>query len=483
MNTFSRKAIQGVEQKTQRVTADNKYLKGVQVKDVASIIEEDCVLWVDSDSIPYFAAAQQDDNYVEVLHKGSGRTMEFSNKTEFKGASRKEGVITQKSWLGVKNLEQEAKGKPVFKLEDFEITQKKRLKHDETTAMRYAQSYMKDYFDSILEQSGCKVMKIALGSGYNVRYDQKLPQIYKGARQDQERPILLSACREWAEANYDCVIVSGEEVDDLVQREAYLGTPAVTGKSKYISMLAAIDKDSLGLPCLNFCYQKKGPMWTNPNPWVISDWEVDGDVGIIEMLDGKCKTTSLLHIARQCCTIDQADGYSMYLHFPKEMHPKEKYSDAGFYKQFCILKTPKDVLQGIADRYAITFPKGLQYTAHDGTEMDIDTMTYLEMIFTCVYMLRKPYGEESMKLWFDKYGVDYSALVHNNLPEKPKTLADETTLRSAITELRTQLAQITDATAPIKSETKPLQIERLNKTVDMLKEYDNMFDKLFTEDN
>ncbi len=442
MSKFSKKANKGVETKPYRVTADNKYLKSVQIKDVENLISEGCVLWVDADSIPYFAAALQDDNYVEVTHTKSSRSMEFKNKTEFKGSSRKEGVITQKSWLGVKNLEQEAKGKPLFELSDFEIVQKKRLTAKEDVCVERAKSYMKDYLGTILDQSGCSTMKVVIGSGHNPRYSLELPSIYKGSRQEQERPILLSNCREWLQDNYDTVVVEGEEADDRVQREGYLGIPSVNGTSKYTVMICAIDKDSLGLPCLNFNYQKKGPLWINPNPWIISDWEVDGDVGIIEMDDGKCRTTSLLHIARQICTIDSADGYSMYLHFPKDMHPKEKFSDAGFYKQFCLLDTPEKVLAGIVERYHITWPKGLQYVSHTGKEMDIDTMTYLEMIFTCVYMLRKPAGEESMKTWFDRYKVDYSCLVDNNLPEKPLPLAPEDKIREVVKHTEQRLEDI-----------------------------------------
>lgn len=463
---FSKKATQGIEKKSNRITVDNKYLKAVQVKNVEEIISEDCVLWVDGDSIPYFAAALQDDNYVEVTHIKSGRSMEFKNKTEFKGSSRKEGVITQKSWLGVKNLEQEAKGKPLFELKDFNIVQKKRLNDSEENCMEKAKSYMKDYLDAILEQSGCKTMKIVIGSGLNHRYNLELPSVYKGSRQDQERPILLSKCREWVEKSYDTVVVEGEEADDRAQREAYLGTPAVNGTSKYTTMLCAIDKDSLGLPCLNFNYQKKGPLWVNPNPWIVSDWEVDGDVGIIEMEDGKCRTTSLLHIARQICTIDSADGYSMYLHFPKEMHPEEKFSDAGFYKQFCLLDTPKKVLEGVVERYFITWPKGLQYTSHTGKEMDIDTMTYLEMIFTCVYMLRKPLGEESIKSWFDKYNVDYSCLVDNNV-EKRLPLASEETIRNTYENTQNVLNELREGLSNTKG-TKPELVSRMLEAAEHL---------------
>lgn len=465
---------------SKRITSDNKYLKSVQVKDVKSIITDDCVLHLDCDSIPYFAASQQDDNYIIVTHKKSGREMEFKNKTEFKGSSNKLGVITQKSWLGAKNLEQQAKGKPEFTLDDFTIEQKKRLRGDKTSCMAKAINYMKDYIDSILTQSGCATLICYLGSGTNHRYLVKLPEVYKGSRKSQERPLLLKDCRQWVEDNYPHKIVVGEESDDVCQREAYKGSLHYHEKGLYSHALAAVDKDSLGLPCLNFCYQKKGPFWVNPNPWIIEDWEVTGGVGEIEMLDGKCKTTSLLMIARQLCTIDQADGYSMYLHLPKELHPKEKYSDAGFFKQFCILKTPKAVLQGIADRYLITFPDGLKYTAHDNTEVHCDTLTYLEMIFTCVYMLRKPLGEETLTKWFDKYDVDYSKLVGNH---KPPTLPlqPEKSVRDTIELQRTKLRDIIESASDTKG-TKQVLIDNLNSVTSNLQELEESLSLFFVQE-
>lgn len=471
MNTFNKVK--------KRITSDNKYLKGVQVKDIKNIITEDCILHLDCDSIPYFGASLQDDNYVIVKHLSSGREMTFKNKTEFKGSSNKAGVITQKSWLGAKNLEQQAKGKTEFTLEDFSIEQKKKLKDTEDSCMSGAISYMREYLDSILFQSGCKTMICYLGGGSNHRHLEKLPEIYKGNRTSQARPLLLDECRKWVDNNYNTVIVEGEEVDDRVQREAYYGSLHYEEHKRYNAVLGGIDKDGLGLPCLNFCYMKKGPFWVNPNPWIVEDWEVTGNVGEIEMLDGKCKTTSLLMIARQCCTIDSADNYSMYLHLPKELHPKEKYSDAGFFKQFCILKTPKEVLQGIADRYFITFPRGLSYQAHDGTDVHCDTMTYLEMIFTCVYMLRKPLGEESIKLWFDKYGVDYSKLVNNHKPPT-YSLVEEEELRTVIEEQRACIEELLTLTSNTKG-TKPILVERLEATTTKLKSLEESLDNFFVK--
>jgi hypothetical protein len=461
-----------------RVTSDNKYLKSIQVKDIKSIITDDCVLHLDCDSIPYFGASLQDDNYVIVTHLVSGREMVFKNKTEFKGGSNKEGVITQSSWLGSKNLEQQAKGKPEFTLDNFSIEQKKKLKSDKDSCMSGAISYMKEYLDSILLQSGCNSMICYLGGGLNHRHSELLPAIYKGNRVSQERPTLLSACREWVENNYHTIIVENEEVDDRVQREAYKGSLYFYEHKKYSAMLGGIDKDGLGLPCLNFCYMKKGPFWTNPNPWVVEDWEVTGGVGKIEMQEGKCRASSLLMIARQLCTIDSADNYSMYLHFPKDMHPKEKYSDAGFFKQFCILKTPKDVLQGIVNRYLITFPRGLKFVAHEGTIVDIDTLTWLEMIFSCVYMLRKPLGEETMKLWLDKYGVDYSALVGNN-KEKVYPFKEEPLLREVVNSLRSEVRDLAELATPKKAEAKPLQIAKLENVVERLNKLEKQFNNLF----
>jgi hypothetical protein len=412
---FNPTQTESTEYKNKRITVDNKYLKKCQIKNIEDYITEDCVLYLDCDSIPYFAASLQDENYIVAKHIKSGNEKEFKNKTEFKGAGKKAGSISKSSWLGVKNLEMEAAGKTPFTLDDFEITQHKRLKRSKEESIVNIQNYIDDYLSSILKQSGCKSLVVILGRGVTFRHSVKLPEVYKGNR-DQERPILLPEARKYILDNYEYIYVGDEsllEADDVAQQKGFEGYKNYRKTGKFDKMIASFDKDARGSPCLLFNYQKKGPFWEYPNPWLIE--ATDRSIGFLEMHDGECKATGLLQKAYQLLTNDSSDNYYFYLRFDKSMHPSTPYSDASFYKEFCLCKTPEDVLSKVVNRFYETFPSGLKYVSWDGEEMDIDTLSWAEMLFSCVHMKLADNDNSTFEKLCNRYNVSVEKIKGNNI--------------------------------------------------------------------
>lgn len=454
-----------------RVTVDNKYFTNIQVKDVKSLLTEDCVLYIDCDTIPFMAASLQDDNYIEVSHPEWNDVQEFKNKTEFKGASRTEGVINQNSWLGIENMKRVATGKLEYVLSDFTITQKKRLKFEESKCLKNIQEYIDDFIDSIKFQADCSNVFCYLGSGDNHRHLLKLPQIYKGNRNDQERPLLLKQAREYVLNNYPSELVVNREADDRIQQAGFEGWLHYKKTGKFNKFITLIDKDGYQAPCLLFSYNKNGPIWAHPNPVLINS--TNEGVGEIEMVGSDCKCAGLLQICYQLCVGDSSDGYSPYLKFDKSMHPEKPYSDASFFKDFFPLKTPKECLQKVVDKFYDFFPKGLKYKAWDETDMHIDTLEWLSILFTCVYMLRAENDATNIKMLLDKFNVDYSKITNNHIrklkghPEVDEAVAEYKGVVDKVMELLSDNSgKAADKTA------------RKDEALDLLKQIGE-FDKLY----
>ncbi|BAV80862.1 putative exodeoxyribonuclease [Vibrio phage RYC] len=485
---FGRKAKQSTQKEpSNRKTFDNKMLKMLQVIDLEDIVTDDLTVVIDSDTIPYRGAAKQDDNYVEVRHIASGQVKEFKNKTEFKGASRKEGVITQKSWLGIENMKRESAGKPPFELEQFEIIPKKRLIADEEQCKKNIREFIDEYISAIKEQTAASQVLCLLGGGDNFRHMLPLPQPYKGNREDVQRPLLLKYAREYLMDNYQHEMLKHDdpmqnrEADDRGQQYMWIGYENYRREGKFNYILAALDKDARQSAGLLFDYNRQGENWINCNPWLIEGTDVS--VGELEYTEkGECKATGLKMVAYQLICGDSADHYHLYLRFPKEMHRSPAYSDAAFFRDFHALSTAKGVLEKVVEVVFETFPKGLQFTDHMGNEQDMDTMTWLECLFTCVYMLHKEKDDTTLSLIMDKHAVNYDCLVGNNAPEAPKQLSEAPVLIEAYDDLQKALAEV-DALLSKKTGKKDDLLERMQVSRTMLEQaWVDLSNKMFVED-
>lgn len=462
-------------QEHNRVTVDNKLFNTIQIKDVENYITDDCTIVIDCDTIPFMAAALQDKNTVLVKNLLTDEEEEFGTKTEFKGAARTPGKISQNSWLGSENLKREAEGKELYTLDDFSITPSKILKWDEDKCMENIKTFIDEYISSIKYQSGCKEVLCLIGEGVCHRNKLLLPLEYKSNRKDSVRPLLLKKARSYLQENYTTEVAVGIEADDVSEMYAFKGYVNYVRNGKFNYMLAALDKDARGTPSLLFDYNKDGPIWKNPNPWLIP--ATNKGVGEIEFCGKECKCTGLMQVCYQLLTGDSIDFFHPYLRFPKDMHPENSYSDASFYKDFVILKTPQECLQKVVDKYFEFFPKGVQYTAWEGTEVDEDTLWWLEKIFTCVYMLRKENDNATIKQLLDHFKVDYKKIVGNNV-EKVLELLEESMLRKVIFELKGSLEYIA------KKDYKPSQkkgdlVECLDLKVELINQVIANFENLY----
>lgn len=477
-----------------RSKQNNSLLQPMQIKDnFFDIVDENAVLWGDFDGIPFKCASSVEDDYIVVkLLKQEDITdkklvfennLEYKNKTDFKGTTKGD-KIGSGSVLHDKNIEREIAGLEPYTMSDFEITPCKKLKHEKgatidgikfENSLEVCKYYIDKWVEACLLQTRLKKVRPVLGSGITHRHSVLVPHQYKSER-NEVRPILLKEARQHLIDNYDTVIApplfEADEVVDAVAAKAY-DHARVTG-TKIRVVKAANDKDAKSKRGVLFDWEKSFH-FNNPQCWLIKDF--DEDVGLLEMHKGSIKGAGSKFFAYQILISDTADEYSPRKYLPSDFkHYGKGYGDESFYKDFSPLKTSEEVWQKVVDKYYEWFPKGLIYTAWDGTEVCEDTLSYLQKHFQLAYMLEGRDDKATVMDLLSKFNVDYSKIVGNNKPKLAPLVPDEL-LRSNLAEysstVESVMALLSDKSGKVAD-----KLSRLEEALKMLGEVKN-FDKLY----
>jgi hypothetical protein len=472
-----------------RSKKDNQLLPELQIKNIKDYVTEDCVNYIDADSIPFMTASSVEDDYIEVLNNITGDVAEYKNITEFKGNLRTEGAIKADSKLGIINIKREAKGEAPFVLKDFTITPKKRLKHEKgcvidgvefKDSFEVCKYYIDQWIDAIKIQTQVPNVVVVTGSGLTHRHDLLLPHQYKSNR-NEVRPLLLKQAREYMMSAYPSELAQqreegvsrGLEADEVVDAHGFEGYVHFRKHGKFNKIKSSLDKDSHNLPSICFDYTKSFH-FDNPHPWLIEHRDVS--VGKIELIKDKVKGVGLLHAAMQIILEDSADEYGSRKYLPNNMKGGISYGPVAFYKDFINLTTAKDILTKVVDIFYNWFPNGLQYTAWDGSEVDEDTLSWLNKCFLCQYMRLKKDDNTQITNWLDQYGIDYSKIVGNNKPKLVPLVSDEL-LRSSLAEYSSTVESVMSLLSD-KSGKVADKSARLEEALKMLGDIKN-FDKLY----
>lgn len=442
MNNFNKRAGKGQEipqeeeNKFIRSKKDNPLLPELQVKgNFFDLVDKDAVLWVDADGIPYKTASSVEEDYIEVTLKEQEEvpehltfkgTFEFKNKTEFKGRARGEN-ISAGSLLSDKNIEREVNGLEPFKLEDFDIVSLKRLKYEDgvtiddqdfSDSLEVCKYFIDKWIEACLTQTQLNKLKLVIGSGDTHRHEVLTPHQYKSER-SESRPLLLIEARQYLVDKYDTYLApetfEADEIVDAVAAKDYDKARSTGNKLKVVK--AANDKDARSKRGILFDWNKSFH-FDNPQCWHIPAF--DEGVGHIELKKGKIKGGGAVFFAYQLLMEDTADEYSPRKYLPKDFeHFGKGYGDTAFYKDFAPLKTSKEVFQLVVDKYFEWFPYGLQYTAWDSTEVDEDTLSYLQKHFQLAWMLEGREDKTTIMDILDEFEVDYEKLKGNNKCSAP----------------------------------------------------------------
>ena len=443
MTNFSKRAgkgqetVQKDENKFIRSKKDNTLLPELQVKGAFfDLVDKDAVLWVDADGIPYKTASSVEEDYIEVTLKEQEEdiqegltfkgTFEFKNRTEFKGRARGEN-ISAGSLLSDKNIEREVNGLEPFKLEDFDIIPLKRLKYEDgvtiddqdfSDSLEVCKYFIDKWIEACLIQVQLNKVKLVIGSGDTHRHEVLVPHQYKSER-SESRPLLLTEARQYLVDKYDTYVApetfEADEIVDAVAAKDYDKARSSGEKIKVVK--SANDKDSRSKRGILFDWNKSFH-FDNPQCWHIPAF--DEGVGHIALKKGEIKGGGSLFFAFQLLMQDQADEYSPRKYLPKDfVHFGKGYGDTAFYKDFAQLKTSKEVFQLVVDKYFEWFPYGLQYRAWDSTEVDEDTLSYLQKHFQLAWMLEGREDKTTIIDILDEFEVDYEKLKDNNKSSAP----------------------------------------------------------------
>ena len=316
------------------------------------------VALIDADTIAYRASSSAETRTVEVLHKPSGKTKVYKNKTEFKE------VLKAKDKLD--------------KLDEYEITPQA-----ESEPFEKIIPVLKSMINKILAKTEADIHTLCLSSRDNFRNDLPLPTPYKGNRKDTVKPEHLDSCKRYLYKEYPTDVRDNLEADDLL---SILGYEYL--KEGHEAIICSNDKDTLqatGLYMFNY---------TKEDPEVFSI----PDLGYLVKEPNKISGCGFMYLAYQTLAGDSTDGYKpSYL-------SKEKLGDVGVYKILKDLKDHREVSQAVLDTYQWLFPEPFDYTDHTGKlHKDKTYKDMLNLYFSCSYMLRSFDDDTTGVSFYDKY--------------------------------------------------------------------------------
>lgn len=403
--------------------SDNKVFKCIQVKDISTITTDDCVGNWDFDTTVWKACANMENKYITITHKEEGWSEDLKNITTFKGLGN---GIKKGSWLDLKNLEREAEGKQPYTVEDFVVENKSVLKMDYDKAVDQAkiQIYLK--VKQVKQQYGIKHVNLCLGEGHNFRNDLALVRPYKGNRNTVSRPIILKDIREWVLKELKSELAKeGFETDDLVEHYGWAGYLHYLKHGKFNHLVIASDKDAKNNPKLlvdpDTYTGENNPLqgkFKFPQAMLVLDSNKDcGDIEIVPKTNtADFKFYGFKGLLWQAfLSSDGADNYNCLGHLKTV-----SFGDESAYKLLKPCKTAKEALQATIDKFAELLPYGVQYTTHNGEELDVDTMTYMNTYFKVAYMTRSYNDSMDFYKLCDSFGVDTSKIKENNKLTPPE---------------------------------------------------------------
>lgn len=469
----------------ERDISDNKLFREIQVDDITTIIDDKTVCMYDADTPLYQVAGNMEIKGIRVTcKKDKNITEDLKNVTMFSGRGKS---ISDKSWLGVLNIEREIQGLEPLTVEDFDIEETQTLKMDEDKALEAAKIQIYKRLKTLREQYKIKNITLVVGEGDNFRHKLDLCRPYKGGRDKVARPLLLKKVRAWAKAELDVIEATprddGEmvEADDVVEYYGHLGYQEYRKNGKFSYLVIATDKDALNNPKLlinpDTHKGENNPLrgkFKNPQPMLIE--ASDKSIGDVEQVVKPSSTEVKGYGAKflmyqSLLGGDSADNYSALSHLPFKFN----FGDLSAYKVLKPCKTMEELLQSCVNVFANLLPYGVQYETHKGTTVDVDTMTYMNTYFLVAYMLRSPKDTFNFYKLCKHYKIDTSKVIGNNKLTPPvKTFVPKEkeylNLKSKCEEL------IGNNLVKYKGLKKPELVALLDKLLEGYTEVSEMFD-------
>ena len=360
--------------------------------------DSDIVAIIDADYCSFSCASVGDEDYIEVTHKETGKSVEFKNVTEFYGRSKK----TLGGWLGKINTKRESQNKPPYSVEDFTIEKKKRRKQEyristdeegnevETPIdMEQAKANIfhsaKTVILNDLKNLGTDNYEAYLGKGGRMREDISTLLKYKGNRDDILKPLLFNEVAEYIGQAFDAQEVNHIETDDQVVIRAY-GDPN--------AVVMGVDKDFYGQPVKFFNVN-------HPEDGIIN-CDCFGELKEYDSKKSKAIGYGRIFLYWQILAGDSSDNYKA------NCFSDVKYAGGSAYKDLKDCKDDKEALEKIIEVFKSLYPEPKVVTGWRGNEFLIDWLYVLREQFKMAAMLRFVGDSRTIDTEFQKYGVEYN---------------------------------------------------------------------------
>ena len=357
--------------------------------------DSNIVAIIDADYCSFSCASVGDEDYIEVTHKETKKSVEFKNVTEFYGRSKK----TLGGWLGKINTKRESQNKPPYSVEDFAIAKKKRRKQEYRISTDEEGNEIKTPVD--MEQAKANIFHSAktvilndlknlgtdnyeayLSNGSSLRNNIATLMKYKGNRDNTPKPLLFDDVVDYIGNAFEAKFVDGIEVDDAVVIRAYNDPNAV---------VVGIDKD-------HYAQEIKFFNPTRPEEGII-DCNCFGKLW--RDRKGKVRGYGRLFLYFQVASGDKADNYK------SNCFSDVKYGDAAAYNDLADCKDEKEALEKLVEIYKKLYPEYKVVTGWRGFPIGIDWLYVLDEIFKLAAMVRWENDYRSIHTEFARFGVKY----------------------------------------------------------------------------
>ena len=474
-----------------RDDSDNKLFTSIQVKDITSIITDDCVGAWDFDGVVYRACANMENRLIKIKHKQEGFEEVLANVTTFKGRGKK---ISETSWLGLKNVQREVEGLPPWEVEDFEITPFQELKMEKEKALEQVKIQIFLKIKQVKQQYRIPKVKLLLGGGTNFRVtDLNQVKEYKGSRQETLRPLLLKEVRQWIldelDSEYAHPLADGTKIecDDKSNIYGRLGYMNYRKTNKFDYLEISPDKDGPA---------QSGKLIINPDTYTGENNPLQGkfkfpQAMLVEATDRCAGDVELVVKGGEKSTSKELKGFGFKFLMFQAILGKDQadfyncFGDLGIslgdveaYKILKPCKTAKDVLQACLDTAYEKLPYGVQYTSHKGEVLDVDTLTYLNEYFRTAYMLRSEKDDMDLFKLCEAFKVDTSKIVNNNryTPPKKVFVGNEEKLLESVRVIQKVLKETMKGLKSMKKTDAAVQIDLIKEQLESVLDIESHYE-------
>lgn len=341
-------------------------------------------LCFDYDPLLYAAASIGEVRTVKVIHKASGREMEFATRTAFYGHWKTKSG----GWLAEANKGRDTPWVPDdFTFEDVQTPE----------PIEFCIKTLKNKIIAAKEFLGTSTYFGFSGKGVVFREDVSTVVKYKGNRDNVLKPLHLDELKAYLVKQHNCTIITGIEADDMcsiVSGDAYKKWEKTKSDSDKL-ILAAVDKDYRQCPAHLM------------HPFDLGEIDShDGGFGWLKVDEtGKEKKVigrGRLWLYFQVMSGDDADNY-----FANSGNPAVKWGAMTGYKALKDAKNDKEAFEALVRGYKVIYPQPRKIVGWRGNEIDIDWLYMLQENFTLAFMLRKLGDKVDVKNVLTKLGVEH----------------------------------------------------------------------------